>query len=265
MKSSPFLSLLFDHHALIWRLTQREIEGQYRSAYLGLVWSLITPLLMLGAYTFVFAGVFGFRWRGEGTTIEFALIIFTGLLLFNLFAECISRAPNLMFDYRNYIKKVIFPLEIAPIVVLNVALFRLLVSLIVLIPFYALIFGYPPPTFWLTPFLIVPFCALLLGLMWLLASLGVFLRDIGQLVAVVVPLLMLLSPIFYPLAAVPQDYQWLIGLNPLTPLLENVRTVLFLGQWPNLWFLLYSLICFAMAVLGFRWFMFTKKAFADVV
>ena len=255
------------HRTLIDRLARREISAKYRGAILGPLWSLLTPLMMLAVYTFLFSVVFQSRWGGGGGGRgEFALLFFSGLIIFTILSEPMLRAPTLMLENVSYIKKVVFPLEIMPWVCLEVALFNGAVSFAVLILFYLLVFGLPPVTALLLPLVLLPLCLATLGITWFLASVGVFLRDIRQLVGAATTALMFLSPIFYPVTAVPESYRWLLFANPLTVTLEASKDVLFWGRLPDLGLLAVCLaLSWLVAWLGYAWFMKTRKAFADVV
>jgi len=267
--SAPFAAVrtAVTHRALIGRLARREIEARYRGAVLGVVWAVAAPLMLLCVYTFVFSTVFRGRWRaGSETTGEFALLLFSGLLVFSVFADCVNRAPGLMLENPSYIKRVIFPLEILPWVALLSALFNLAVGTAVLMPFYAVVFGAPPVTVLLLPVVLVPLVLVALGLSWFLASVGVFLRDIRQVVPIATQMLIFLSPVFYPLQAVPPPYDRLILANPLTTVLENSKAVLFWGSPPNWSTYLVSVAAgFLTMGAGYWWFLRTRKAFGDVV
>jgi lipopolysaccharide transport system permease protein len=222
---------------------------------------------MLAVYTVVFSVVFKARWgTGSDSKTEFALVLFAGLLMFNLFAECINRAPALILSNVNYVKKVVYPLEILPAVTLLSAMFHALISLGVWLLAYCLFFGVPHATALLLPFIVVPFVMFIMGLSWALASLGVYLRDVSQLIGVVTSVLMFMSPIFYPVSALPEDYRHLLYLNPLTPVIEMTRDLLYWGKTPN-----FELLCFywlataLVAWVGFAWFQKTRKGFADVL
>lgn len=255
------------HRALILRLTRHEIDARYRGSMLGIVWALLTPLLMLAVYTFVFTVVFQARWGTAGSnSTEFALLLFSGLVLFNIFSECLNRAPGLLLENVSYIKKVVFPLEILALVTLAVALFNAAIGLAILLVFYVAALGLPPATALLLPIVVAPLCLLTLGVSWFLASAGVFLRDIRQVVGVAVTVLMFLSPIFYPLTAVPERFRALIHLNPMTAILEQSKDLLFWGRIPSpLEWLVATLAAWGCAWLGYLWFMKTRRGFADVV
>ncbi len=265
----PFgvFSVGWRHRTLIGRLAQREISAKYRGSLLGPLWSLLTPLMMLAVYTFLFSVVFQSRWgTGGGGRGEFAILFFSGMIIYTIFSEPVLRAPTLMFENISYIKKVVFPLEIMAWVCLETALFNAAVSFLVLALFYLLVFGLPPLTALLLPLVLLPLCLATLGVIWFLASVGVFLRDVRQLVGAATTALMFLSPIFYPITAVPESYRWLLYANPLTITLEASKDVLFWGRCPDPWLWLVDLgLGWVIAWLGYAWFMKTRKAFADVV
>jgi len=261
------ISTAIANRVLIRRLAGREVEAKYRGSLLGIVWAVLNPLLLLAVYTVVFSGVFRMRWSGTaGGTGEFALLAFSGLIIFNIFAECLMRAPGLMLENVSYIKKVVFPLEVLPYVQLGVSLFGALVSFAVLGVVYPFVFGAPPLTALLLPFLLLPLLLMVLGLSWFLASVGVFLRDVRQLVSIVTTIVMFASPILYPADIVPEAWRGLMRFGPLMVPLEQVKDVLFWGRLPDPLALgLYSLASICVAVGGFWWFKRTCKAFADVV
>lgn len=255
------------HRGLIGAMVKREVAGRYRGSILGMFWSLFNPIFMLVIYTFVFSVVFKARWNvGSGAKTEFALMLFAGLIVFNLFTECINRAPSLIISNVNYVKKVVFPLEILPWVALGAALFHFLVSLGVWLIACLILFGHLQYTALLLPLILLPLLLLILGMAWVLASLGVYLRDVSQIVGVLTSVLMFMSPIFYPISALPEEFRGLLELNPLTPIVEGTRGVLFLGQlpdWPQL-----GLHCLGAALIcwmGFAWFQKVRKGFADVL
>lgn len=252
--------------SLIWQFVKRDVQSRYRGSWLGLGWSFLTPLLMLAVYTFVFREVFQSRWsQGNGGGIDFALRMYAGLVVFNFFAECLSRAPRLIVDQPNLVKKVVFPLELLAWVSILAALFHLAVNALVLI-LAALAFGYGQPTMLLLPLVWLPLLPLLLGGSWFLAALGVYVRDIGQVIGLAISLLMFMSPIFYPVSAMPERWRFWLHLNPLTLVIENTRLVMLDGGVPDLLLLLaYFLVALLVAVLGGWWFQATRKGFADVL
>lgn len=264
---TEMVASLWRNRELIKASAKREVLGRYRGLFLGLLWSFFNPLFMLAVFTFVFSVIFQARWGGgSGSKTEFALLLFAGLLVFNLFAECFNRAPGLILSNVNYVKKVVFPLEILPFVGLMSTLFHALISLMVWLLAYSLFFGVPHFTVLYLPLVLLPFCLLLLGLSWALASLGVFLRDVSQLIGVLTTALMFLSPIFYPVTAFPEDYRYILYINPLTTVVEQTRDVLFWGKTPDFLMLaIYWGVTLGIACLGFAWFQKTRKGFADVL
>jgi lipopolysaccharide transport system permease protein len=258
---------LWRHRSLIQVLVKREVIGRYKGSYLGILWSLFNPVFMLLVYTFVFSVVFKARWAGgSDSRTEFALILFAGLLVFNLFAECVTRAPSLVLSNVNYVKKVVFPLEVLPVVSLGAALFHSAVSIVVWMAAYLILFGVPQPAALLLPAILLPLVLLILGFSWLLSSLGVFLRDVSQFIGLLVTVLMFLSPIFYPVSALPADFQQLFLFNPMTPVIEQVRNALIWNKAPDWGFYAaYLAGCALVAWLGFAWFQKTRKGFADVL
>lgn len=252
---------------LIWQMTKREVVGRYRGSILGLFWSFFNPVLMLIIYTFVFSVVFKARWgTGGESRFEFALILFAGLIVFNLFAECVTRAPSLIVGNVNYVKKVVFPLEILPLITMGAALFHSVVSLSVLLVFYVLVSASLHWTIIFAPLIILPLLLMTLGFSWFLASFGVFVRDVAQTIGLLVTVLMFLSPIFYPVSALPAKYHVFIYLNPLTFIIEQMRDVLIWGKFPSWSGLgLVMLVGMSVAWLGLVWFQKTRKGFADVL
>lgn len=267
--SSPaaMIKSFFVNRNLIRALVSREVGGRYKGSMLGIFWSFFTPVFMLVVYTFVFSVVFKARWAGGGgSKSEFALVLFSGLLVFNLFSECVNRAPGLILANTNYVKKIVFPLEILPLVSLGAGLFHAAVSLLAWLIFYVALFGIPPVTIFLLPLVLFPLLLLTLGISWFLASISVYLRDIGQFIGILTTAMLFLSPIFYPLSALPDSYQAILQANPLTVPVEMARDVLFWGkapQWGSL--AIYSGVSVLVAWFGFFWFQKTRKGFADVI
>lgn len=253
---------------LLRQFTRREIEGRYRGSFLGLLWSFVTPVVLLAIYTFVFGVVFKARWpQGvTGDLKEFALVIFCGLTVFNLFAEPVTRAAGLVIAHPGFVKKVVFPLEILPVAAVGAALFHGLVSLAVLLAASVLVGPGIPPTALLLPVVILPALLLALGLAWFLAALGVFIRDVGQTVSLVVQVLVFLTPVFYPIEAVPPELRALIRLNPLASAVEGARSVLIWGHAPAWGAWAAALAAGAVvAQAGFAFFQLVRRGFGDVV
>lgn len=269
-KTAPrqFIASVHTHHQLLVKLIWRDVVGRYRGSLIGLLWSFVTPLIMLAVYTFVFAYVFQARWNvGEGEPRAlFALVLFSGLMLHGLLAEVLNRSPSIIINNVNYVKKVVFPLELLPIVILGAALFHFAINVGVML-LAMLLMGMPlHATILLYPLVVLPLMPLTLGIGWGLAALGVFVRDIGQLTGILTTILLFLSPIFFPLDALPPLLQKLLVLNPLTIIIENVRNVLLWGEMPNWWSLmLYSVVALSVCLVGFVGFQALRKGFADVL
>ena len=259
---------LWQHRQLIKQMAWREVVGRYKGSFMGLFWSFINPVLMLTVYTFVFSVVFKARWgvdSGDSKT-SFALILFVGLIAHGLLAEVLNRAPSLIVSNVNYVKKVIFPVEILPVISLLAALFHSMISVLVLLLASAAINFYLPWTVILLPITLLPLIMLILGLSWIFSSLGVFIRDIGQTIGIITTVMMFLAPVFYPLSAMPEKYHPYIMANPLTFIIEQSREVLIYGHLPNWSGLgLYMLIAIGVAWAGYAWFQKTRKGFADVL
>ena len=236
---------------------------------MGLAWSFFNPIFLLTVYTFVFSVVFKSRWGmagSEESKAQFAVVLFVGMIVQGLFAETINKAPNLVLSNVNYVKKVVFPLEILPVVSLCATLFHSAASLVVLLTAFLLFNGFLHWTLVFLPLVFLPLIILTLGLSWMLASLGVYLRDVGQTVGLLTMVLMFLSPVFYPITALPEELRPWLMLNPLTFIIEAARDVIVWGRQPH-WagLALYSLLACAAAWLGYFWFQKTRKGFADVL
>ncbi|WP_191602246.1 ABC transporter permease [Marinomonas algicola] len=256
------------HKELLFQLIKREVKQKFQGSWLGLGWALLTPIAMLAVYTFVFRSVLKAKWPGNesATNAEFALQIFSGLLVFTFFAEVVGRAPTLISDQPNMVKKVIFPLSILPWVNVGASAFFALISLVVLACASIISKGYATEHVLALPLIAVSFLPILLGLGWLLSSLGVYLRDLGHVVGLVLTPLMFLSPIFYPITALPDFVQSLMVFNPLALIIESIRKVVLEEQWPNFLALAcYFIVSGFVALVGAACFHKTRKGFADVL
>ena len=255
------------NYALMCVLVKRDISIRYRGSIIGVFWSFVHPILMLIVYTFVFNVTFNARWSdNHQSKAEFALILFSGLILFNLFSECVSRAPSLIISRANYVKKVVFPLEILPWVSLGSALFQCIVSFAAWLLFYIGLYGLPHPSLLLLPYILLPILLIIMGLSWFFSSLSVYIRDIQPIVTIGMTILMFISPIFYPLSALPNQYQSLMKFNPIAPAIEALRTILYSGHAPSFFnYNLYIIFSFCIAYLGFAWFQKTRKGFSDAI
>lgn len=257
---------LVKNRSLIYQMSKREVVGRYKGSAMGLLWSFFNPILMLMVYTFVFSVIFKARWPGVTNNLEFAGILFAGLIVYSLFSECVSRAPSLILSNVNYVKKVVFPLDILPWIALGSSLFHACISIIVLLAFMLVLSGSLHWTVVFFPIIVLPLLLLTMGISWALASLGTYIRDIGQGIGIVVMAMMFLSPIFYPATAFPESYRVFFYLNPLTFIIEQSREVLLWGHMPNWEGLgIYFLASLVIAWLGFVWFQKTRRGFADVL
>jgi lipopolysaccharide transport system permease protein len=264
-----FVRSLWGHGNLILQFTVREVQGRYKASSLGLLWSFLHPLLLLLIYTFVFGVVFQARWphlQRTGDLAEFALVLFCGLIPFNLLAECVSRASSLVITVPSYVRKIPFPLEILPVSAVGSACFHAAVSLGALVAMRLVTQGAIAPTLVLVPLVLLPLLFLCLGLTWFVASLVVFLRDVGHVVPLALQVLLFATPIFYPLDAVPERFQPMLRCNPLALIVEDFRRVVLWDLPPDWGRLAGSAFVGAVVMLlGYAWFMKTKRGFADVL
>ncbi|MDF1744843.1 MAG: ABC transporter permease [Gimesia sp.] len=267
MSPWQMLQSLFVNHRLIYQMAKRDVIGRYHGSILGLAWSFFNPLIMLVVYTFVFSVIFKARWgTGSDSKTEFALTLFVGMIMYGLLAECVNKAPGLIVGNVSYVKKVVFPLEVLPWIAMAATLFHTIVSLTV----WGLFFVIVNQTFHWTalflPLLFLPLIFFTMGLTWFLASIGVYLRDVGQITAVFTMVLMFMSPVFYPIANIPEKYHFILYANPLTFIIEQSRAVLMWGKvmhWEG--FLILLACSLIVAWLGFAWFQKTRRGFADVL
>ena len=253
---------------LFFKLLRRDFAERYRGSYLGVLWSLLLPLLSLLVFTFFFGVIFKTRWagRGDGSLNDLVLILFVGLALYNFLAECLGRAPSLILSHQNYVKNVIFPLEMLPAVMVASALLTLVATLLVILLLQVILGAGLTWTILLLPGIVLPLVLFVLGLSWFLSSLGVYVRDIQQLIVPLVQLMMFLSPVFYPIDALPESIRPWLQLNPLALVIEQTRGIVLFGE-PPAW--LPYLLCLSAsslaAMLGAYWFVRTRKGFADVL
>lgn len=254
---------------LIGQLIRREVLGRYRGSLMGVAWSFLHPILMLAVYTFVFSVVFEAKWPGllEGQSkSRFALLLFIGVIAHGLLAEAITKAPALVVGNANYVKKVVFPLETLGWSLVGSAAFHAFVSILILLAAQWLFEGWVPFTAWWLPVILLPLGFFALGVGWLLAALGVFIRDIAQLSGVFATVLMFLAPVFYPIAALPEEYRVWVYANPLTVVIEQSRAALFASTAPDPVIMLrYYAIAMAFMFFGYWWFQKSRRGFADVL
>jgi lipopolysaccharide transport system permease protein len=259
---------LWRHRGLIWQLAWRELRQRYQGSVLGLAWAFLMPLFHLAVYTFVFNVVLRARWNqaGDESRLVFALALFCGLILFNILGEAVGAAPMVVLSGVNYVKKTIFPLEVLPVISLVQVLIRAAASLAILVGAIFLLTGMGRWTIVLVALPVAPLVLMTLGVSWFLAALGVFLRDVSHAVTILVQMLFFLTPIVYPLDAVPESFRRVLALNPLAPLVEMMRGAAMWGQVPNWRPLVVSLAISAVVFqTGYAFFMKSKRAFADVM
>ena len=257
---------LWTHRSLIWQMTRREVMGRYRGSLMGLLWSLFHPILMLAVYTFVFSVVFRARWGESSSTTDFATMVFVGMIVHSFFSESVSKAPALILGNPNFVKKVVFPLEVMPWTTLGVALFHAGISTVVLLAFSFMVHGNLPWTAILFPLVLLPLALTTMGTCWFLASLGVYLRDVSQIIGIVTTVLLFVSPVFYPVTALPAEFAFWFQINPLTLPIEDARKVLLLGRLPEWASWATSLGAGLLASwIGLWWFQKTRRGFADVL
>ena len=260
------LLTIWTNRFLIIELSKRGYNQRYQGSYGGIIWSFFQPVLLLGIYTLVFSVILKTRWGFSGDTKEFTLILFAGLIILNIFTECLSKAPLLITDNPNFVKKIVFPLEILPWVMVTTVFLQTLVSIVVWFLGYFILFGLPKPTAFYFPVILLSFFPLLLGLGWLLSAIGIIVRDINQLTLLLSHSLLFLTPIFYSIDSAPPLLQKLLMLNPLTFIVEQFRSVLIFGQipsWTGLTAYFLCSLCFAWASL--KIFRLLQRSFSDLV
>lgn len=259
-------ALLTEHTGLIKSLVRRELTNRYKGSLGGLAWSIITPAVMIGIFTLIFSGIFQAQFGSTGGHFNFAVYLFCGLLPWIAFSEGIQRATTVLTENVNLIKRVVFPVEALPVNVALAALLQQLVGTAVLLVAVFVLERTVHTTALLLPVLILPQLIATLGLAWLMASLGVFLRDVAQFIQLFLTAWMYLTPIFYPEERIPAGYRWLVDFNPMAPLIRSYRRILLEGQMPD-WrgMALTTVFAFVCFVVGYWWFERTKKAFADVI
>jgi len=251
---------------LIISLSRRELVARYKGSMLGIVWVLLTPVVMIAIFTFIFAEIFGARFGASRSPWDYALYLFCGLLPWTMFQETVQQSATVIITHANLVKRVVFPLETLPVALALTSLTnQLFGTLALLIAIVVIRHELHASLLWL-PVLLIPQLILTLGAAWLIASLGVFLRDTAQGIALLLMAWMFLTPIIYPESAVPQRYRVFINANPFTALVRNYRRILLEGSapdWPSLaYFSVCALVLFAF---GYWWFAKSRRNFADVI
>jgi len=264
------VSSLSRNRTLIARMAKREIVARYRGSVIGLAWSFVNPVLLLLVYTYVFSVIFKARWGDAGLdsqdTGSLAIMIFAGMIAHALFSECFVRSPVLVTSNANFVKRVVFPLEVLSWVALGSAAFHAAMSLLVLVAGQFLVAGHLPATALLIPLAFLPLMLMTLGLSWFFAASGVYFRDLAQVSGFISTVLLFLSPVFYPLSLIPAEYRWAYYLNPLTFVIESTRELVIFGRMPSIvaWGA-YCAVSVVVAWMGFAWFQKTRRGFADVL
>jgi lipopolysaccharide transport system permease protein len=254
------------HLDILYQISAREIKSKYKGSILGFLWPVLTPLILLAIYTIIFSQVFEIKWNVSGSdNTSFAIFLFSGLIILNFFNDVISKAPSLIPNQSSLVKKVSFPLEILPLSIVLVALFQLLINILILLLFIFYSNNIQFSIFFL-PLILISLILLTTGFSFFLSALGVYIRDLINIMPIICTLLLFLSPIFYPLSAVPEKLQFFITLNPLSLIIEQTREVIILGYYPSLLdVFLYFIFSSIIFILGYMFFIKTKKGFADVI
>lgn len=245
----------------------RDLQSRYKNSWGGLLWLVIQPVILLSIYTVVFQQILGVKWGAQNSSsIDFALNLYLGIAVFNIFSESIQAAPAVLRNHSNLIKKVRFPIRILPAIPVGTALCDAALGLVVWQVIYIIVLGTPPISVLYLPLVLLPLILFVMGLCWIVASLSAYMRDFTQIVRFVVTALLFLSPIFFPLQSMPQDWQWILAFNPLAIEIEMLRGIMIGGIAP-LWdsyigFLILSLLVYGA---GFYWFELTSDGFVDVL
>ncbi|MGH7369426.1 MAG: ABC transporter permease, partial [Candidatus Methylomirabilaceae bacterium] len=260
------LSGLYRHGALIRNFVKRDLQARYRGSAIGLMWSVVHPLVMLGLYTYIFSSILRVRVGAAEGTGSFAIYLFCGLLPWNAFAEALNRSTGVVLEHANLIKRTIFPSQILPIYPVVSGIFNQLIGLGILLvallvtshPFSSLLL--------LLPAVLLFQFALTVGLAWIVAGLTVFVRDLGQLVGMVLTIWVFLTPIFYPPTLVPEQLRFLLAANPMYALVESYRCLILKGQLPpSADLAVLAFVALPVFVLGYWMFTRMQGAFADVI
>lgn len=262
-----FVTALRRHHVLIFRLAARDFTQRFRGSMLGVAWALLMPLFTAAVFTFVFSKVFQARWPGAADgPFDFAIIYLTGMVVHTIFAESVARAPSLVVGNASYVKKVVFPLEILPVVSVLTALVNAAIGIVIVLIGNLLLSGKIYLTVLMLPLVMAPYLFFVVGLVLFFAAAGVYLRDLSQLVSLLVTVTLFLTPIFFPIEAVPIEFRTLILLNPLTFVVQQARDVTIFGRWPDFGGLaIYTAAALAFLACGFWVFQRLRNGFADVL
>jgi lipopolysaccharide transport system permease protein len=251
---------------LTFAFARQDLLGRYKGSALGIAWAVLTPIVMIAIFTFIFAGIFGARFGANDSHWDYALYLFCGLLPWTMFQESVQQSANTIVTHANLVKRVVFPLETLPAAQVFAALGnQLFATVALLIAIVAIRHDLQLTALWL-PILLIPQLVFALGAAWLIASLGVFLRDIAQGITLLLMAWMYLTPIIYPESIVPERFRWFVGLNPFAWLVRSYRRIFLEGLAPDWLALLYfTLVALVIFVFGYWWFARTRKNFADVI
>jgi len=253
------------HQELIRAVVRREFVSRFRGSTLGPLWAVLSPLFMMTTYTAVFS--LTLPELAAGSTIwDYAANIFIGMIMFNLFSELAYRAPMLLHEHVNFVKKSIFPSETIAWTVTIRALAYAGIAFLVFVVFRLLTGGSLHWTIILAPLIVLPFALFVLGIVWFLMALGAFTRDVAQLMASIVPLLMFATPVFYNFAQVPSNLAIWLRLNPIGDYIEMMRDITLHARVPNPFgYLLVVAVSYAVFLFGYQFFMRYKSVIVDVI
>lgn len=263
----PFIILYKNRDLFVQSLT-REIVQKYRGSYLGILWNFILPLVMLAVYSFIFGVIFKARWDQQVTDskAEFALILFVGITLYNVFSETVGASPTLIITNVNYVKKVIYPLEILSMTSIGNSLVQLLFNLVIILLGKAIIIRHFDFMILFFPLVLLPLLLLVLGISWILSGIGVFIRDMRQAATIIILIFGYITPVFYPISSVPESFRWVMYLNPMTAIVNNARRVLIYGEFPDwLSLLITFFISYLIMLIGLMFFRKVKSNFSDAI
>lgn len=257
----------FHQRYLLKQLIKQDIQQRYKGSVLGMVWSFMTPIFMLIIYTFVFSEIFQAKWEIDtNDKYEFAMVLFCGLSAFNMIAEVMNRSTSLVKSHINYVKKVIFPLELLPIVIVSTALFNCVISYIILTVAKLVLYRTISFTMYQILFCFIPLILLSLGMGYIISSFAVYLKDLENLISIIVTLLMYGSPVFFSISALPERFRFICEVNPLTYIIENFRRVALYNQNLDIktWGIS-TIVSGVICVGGYSIFKRVKGGFADVL
>jgi homopolymeric O-antigen transport system permease protein len=262
----PVTALINEHSGLIRSMVRRDLTSRYKGSIMGLAWAFITPAVMIVIYTLIFQGIFNLKFGAQEGYLSYGIHLFCGLLPWMAFSDGIQRSTTSLIENVNLVKRVVFPIEALPVNVALSALVNQLIGTIILIVAALIVEKTVRPTILLLPLLIAPQLLATIGLGWLMASLGVFIRDMPQFIQLAMSVWVYLTPIYYPENMIPERFGWVVNLNPMAPLIRSYRRILLEGRLPD-WrglmiTLVFALVCF---IFGYWWFERTKKSFADVL